>query len=435
MGKCLILIGGYTFSKPSHGHTWPCSTKRTCKAKLKLDDEGTVVELNNHHIHPPRKFFRTSSGKLVRRGKDLILLDGYTYSNSKCNTWICSTHYPQCRASLKRDRSGRVYGASNTDYEIIKSQRGKDLLLVGGYTFNQRSLNSWQCSTHHMCRAKLNLCRGRITFIYNEHDHPPRKLWQSKSGMYYRFTFLRDSSVHYIRTFVAGSTDYEIITSQRGKDLLVVDGYTFNQRSVNSWKCSTNQWCRAKLTLTDGKIVFIMNVHNHPPKKHLQTKKWCFNAKPSLSYDVVVSQRGKSMILINGHTYSRMNNSSNTWVCSKKNAKCKAKLRVDHEGSILDISEFHCHPPRSYIDTRGRFADDLKFIKLSENKRLLMVNGYTFAKTSPRHWYCSKKAKSCKARVFLNAEENAVVFRDDNHNHPPPEYGLTCEGYYVKITG
>lgn len=48
-----------------------------------------------------------------QRGKDLLLLDGYTYSNTNCNTWICSTHYPHCRAKLKRDYTGRVSNVSN----------------------------------------------------------------------------------------------------------------------------------------------------------------------------------------------------------------------------------------------------------------------------------------------------------------------------------
>ncbi|CAK1579146.1 unnamed protein product [Parnassius mnemosyne] len=75
------------------------------------------------------------------------------------------------------------------------------------------------------------------------------------------------------------------------------------------------------------------------------------------------------------------------------------------------------------------------FITLFGNKRLLMANGYSFAQTTPRHWYCSKKAKMCKARVFLSADESRVVFRDYNHNHDPPVYERTTKGYYVKISG
>ncbi|CAK1579144.1 unnamed protein product [Parnassius mnemosyne] len=67
MGKSLILVGGYTFSKPTNGNNWVCSTKnRACKAKLKLDDAGYIIKIYNQHSHPPRKFIKTTTGEFIR---------------------------------------------------------------------------------------------------------------------------------------------------------------------------------------------------------------------------------------------------------------------------------------------------------------------------------------------------------------------------------
>lgn len=66
MGKQLILIGGYTFSKNSQGGSWVCSTKNPkCKAKLKTDTDGKIISLNNEHAHPPRRYYIVN-GEYVR---------------------------------------------------------------------------------------------------------------------------------------------------------------------------------------------------------------------------------------------------------------------------------------------------------------------------------------------------------------------------------
>lgn len=76
-----------------------------------------------------------------------------------------------------------------------------------------------------------------------------------------------------------------------------------------------------------------------------------------------------------------------------------------------------------------------KFINLVGNKQLLMVEGYTFARASGRHWYCSKKLKGCKARVYLNTDGTVITFCDNNHNHKPPVYTQSLTGEYIKISG
>lgn len=68
---------------------------------------------------------------------------------------------------------------SGLKYSMMKSQRGKDLIVYGGYTYGRKSTNLWICSTHKpSCKAKIqiNPASAEIAYVFNEHSHPPRQL-------------------------------------------------------------------------------------------------------------------------------------------------------------------------------------------------------------------------------------------------------------------
>lgn len=77
-------------------------------------------------------------------------------------------------------------------------------------------------------------------------------------------------------------------------------------------------------------------------------------------------------------------------------------------------------------------SGNVKFINLHGNVTLLMADKYTFARSTPRHWYCSKKGKGCKARVILD-KDNRVVFIRNEHDHEPPIYKHVGD-YYIKLS-
>ncbi|KOB69457.1 Modifier of mdg4 [Operophtera brumata] len=62
-----------------------------------------------------------------------------------------------------------------------------------------------------------------------------------------------------------------------------------------------------------------------------------------------------------------------------------------------------------------------------------MVNKYTFSPTNPGRYYCSKKAKDCKAKIFLNHDQTSVMVADNDHNHEPPVYTVTSQGHRQHI--
>lgn len=74
----------------------------------------------------------------------------------------------------------------------------------------------------------------------------------------------------------------------------------------------------------------------------------------SLRYQIVRSQRGKNVILFRGFTYAKT--TPRRWICSTNSPDCKAKLKLDRQGNIIDIVNVHIHPARKLaIIAQGRY--------------------------------------------------------------------------------
>lgn len=54
-----------------------------------------------------------------------------------------------------------------------------------------------------------------------------------------------------------------------------------------------------------------------------------------------------------------------------------------------------------------------------------MLNGYTYAYKSKRHYYCSKILVGCKARIKLD-NSLKIIDVDEKHNHV--RYGVSADG-------
>lgn len=78
-------------------------------------------------------------------------------------------------------------------YKLVKSQRGKDLVMIENYTFANKCRrkydNNWCCSTTQACKARLVLDKeGNIIFLNNNHCHPPRKFFVTNDGKFVMLT-------------------------------------------------------------------------------------------------------------------------------------------------------------------------------------------------------------------------------------------------------
>lgn len=78
----------------------------------------------------------------------------------------------------------------------------------------------------------------------------------------------------------------------------------------------------------------------------------------------------------------------------------------------------------------------MKFIKLYNGPKLLLVDGHTFAPKTPKHWYCSKKrSRKCTAKIYLEkeGEDMKITHWDNTHNHEAPKYRKITGGFYARV--
>ncbi|GBP73772.1 hypothetical protein EVAR_42944_1 [Eumeta japonica] len=113
----------------------------------------------------------------------LLLLDGYTFARIGNNRlWYCSKRWSlECKAQVRMDHKG-------LHYELIPSNRKKDLLLLEQHTFAQIGYKRlWYCSkkTKLGCKAQVRMDEsGTVIYYRNDHNHDPPRLHKTTDGRY-----------------------------------------------------------------------------------------------------------------------------------------------------------------------------------------------------------------------------------------------------------
>ena len=66
-------------------------------------------------------------------------------------------------------------------------------------------------------------------------------------------------------------------------------------------------------------------------------------------FEFIESSRGGYILVMQGHTFVKMNKSAHNWYCSRRiSRKCRAKVRINEEGTEVVCFPFeHNHPPRA----------------------------------------------------------------------------------------
>lgn len=89
------------------------------------------------------------------------------------------------------------------------------------------------------------------------------------------------------------------------------------------------------------------------------------------SYRMIPTRAGRFLLMLDGYTFSRQNNTNNFY-CSKKDSGCKTKVKLDRQGMIVKAPRpsDHSHQKPVYIVSR-----DGTMVKVnSETKRLAKLN-------------------------------------------------------------
>ncbi|KAI5646740.1 FLYWCH zinc finger domain-containing protein [Phthorimaea operculella] len=111
-GKELAIYDGYAFYHHQDSMTtkrWPCQKVSTkCRARLTTNKEGQLIHANTNHNHlPPRFVIRQVHWVKSVPGKQLALVNGYTFSFDG-GSWRCTMRASKCKARFYLDSQFRI---------------------------------------------------------------------------------------------------------------------------------------------------------------------------------------------------------------------------------------------------------------------------------------------------------------------------------------
>ncbi|XP_063540253.1 uncharacterized protein LOC134749285, partial [Cydia strobilella] len=179
---------------------------------------------------------------------------------------------------------------SVSEYKIIPNRRrGRPLIMINGFTFSKKSKNVYRCSKYNTTRCPASVYLNAdliVTGLSEDHNHQPPKYVSSSSWRYPGFVprLINDDFLLPITADFAQSIDaefpqtnsdfppYKMITTQSGTSLVMVEDYTFSKHKYNSYRCSkyTSSRCRASVRFDNlGNIKSYHGEHNHEPPTYV----------------------------------------------------------------------------------------------------------------------------------------------------------------------
>ncbi|KAG7309864.1 hypothetical protein JYU34_004377 [Plutella xylostella] len=151
----------------------------------------------------------------------------------------------------------------------------------------------------------------------------------------------------------------------------------------------------------------------------------------SITYEMI-SDDGKKLILVEGHTFIPAETSGNHWECSSlRSLACKATLCLDDLDRLVYCSLKHNHPPDAHEREEAYLRNQhYEIIRNRKGSGLILYKGYTFWRRTNRRWYCSSTRKNkCPSTLYLTNEGQIVYSLEHNHQPPPLHIGPHGELY------
>ncbi|CAH2040246.1 unnamed protein product, partial [Iphiclides podalirius] len=311
-GRTLLMYDNYTFSTPTNvartftkTQAWRCTGRGSfhCKMYIHVDTELRVLKTFNEHSHPPAKYAKISGGLEYKfipssKGKNsLILIENYTFNRVTTDNryWTCSRRIStKCKARLRFDHQKNIVlfnrehnhsppryvchdggqcsdSIGFTDLEVleehvdesepllfVETKRGTTILHYGGHQYKRGGMSMsgmrWKCAVNKQCGAYLCLDDSNEIVDTNPyHDHDDNQK---------------------LETIEPEESDTAVvITSRKGKEMLLFRKYTYRKQYQKSkccrWVCSTMKNCRG-CVFTDHNnfITSAFEEHCHDPPKY-----------------------------------------------------------------------------------------------------------------------------------------------------------------------
>ncbi|XP_059053687.1 uncharacterized protein LOC131847975 [Achroia grisella] len=216
------------------------------------------------------------------------------------------------------------------------------------------------------------------------------------------------------------TAEYIHIAGRRSK-LVIYNEYTFSKRAPlrngirYACSCALSKRCKAYVHVSQDDIVIkAYTDHNHEPIKYAKTPNGYYVNILRFPHYIEIAGRGSKLLMYEEYTYfrsGRVRDGGSRFTCSGYGSKgCKAHIHISKTA----------------------------YVRSAKGSILLLLHNYTYSKNGfirdgGLRYACSQMAKHCKAYVHVS-KLNQIVKADLVHNHEPPSYLLTKEGYYVRTS-
>ncbi|CAH3926542.1 unnamed protein product [Pieris brassicae] len=222
-GNKVLIINGHTFRREVsvNGATsrWCCNepNDKKCDVYAHINEKFELVCLINAHNHEP------------------------TLCQERC--------YDSAPEYLEDDHDVILF---------MESQSGRTIMQYDEYHYRKASESRygerWICASTKKCAAYVTLNDSNEILTNSVcHDHPPTR--------------------QELKHETDDSDTAVVITSRKGKEMLLFRNYTYRRQYVKGnksrWVCSTLKNCRAAVfTDSNNVIVSIQDKHEHDPPKY-----------------------------------------------------------------------------------------------------------------------------------------------------------------------
>ncbi|KAF9805660.1 hypothetical protein SFRURICE_012643 [Spodoptera frugiperda] len=332
-----------------------------------------------------------------------------------------------------------------TDVQFIPTEKGKYILVLRGYTYSQVGGRFFYCSSKHMgCRARVRLMSGKLVASADEHNHAPPSHARCGNGA---FVQLRPRGLSNF-TGLASAILPSPITSPTVAALALHalnfprilpktdlwKEYTSGKRF--SWRCSKRGCPATAVTIddigalyngqrfyknymgTDGVVSWIC--HN----KHI-----CNRRIKTLGRQVVAtSNKTHSMRCIEleledgtlgaefeGRKFQNYLEEDGvvSWICYSKN--CNRRIRTQGP-YVIEVSDNEHSSSNSDV---SECTEEYYFGTSSRGNPVLVLSGQRFKlmkdRGKLRRWICIKTRERCNS--FVVTEDENIIKMNVHHTH------------------
>ncbi|XP_050079441.1 uncharacterized protein LOC126567254 [Anopheles maculipalpis] len=299
-------------------------------------------------------------------------------------------------------------------HKIVKNSNGRTRLYFDGNLYVRESSRNdesgavvvlWRCRRNYdMCGVKALQHEDGLVEVLGEHDHSSLK----KSLK--------------IPENVTGTTAYEILSTPKGGEKLLLDGYNYvkaycRSNGMSLWRCmgEGGTFCRAKVIVAKDGLAYIYRNATHSHSKPT-------NVKNLVSEMVETSPTTRTRGIKTDENVEKK-------VCSTSAGTEESKAVTPYTTTIR--KPVPPVPPVApsqtmKVTSKTQPARNYRVIKNKKGNKALVHAGYRYCRIRTRQdgsvcWLCKFNKKTCRVALYEHPDGRLEWTNHRRHNHGPTD--------------